>query len=102
MGCWEVGKRRKRQARQRMGSWDVGKMSKYKDNDKEETTTAPLNFSASNPLIFQKGDVIIKRVEFGVWRVELTANDKDKTTRAALSCQASELPSCQKGDVNEK
>jgi len=38
--------------RQRMRGWDVGKMSKDKDNDKEETTTAPLNFSASQHLIF--------------------------------------------------
>jgi len=37
--------------------WDVGKMSKGKDNDKEETTTAPLSISASQLLIFQKGDV---------------------------------------------
>ena len=30
-----------------MRSWDVGKMGKDKDNDKEEMTTAPLNFPAS-------------------------------------------------------
>jgi len=38
--------------RQKVRRWDVGKMSKGKDNDKEETTTAPLNFSSSHPLIF--------------------------------------------------
>jgi len=37
-----------------MRRWDVGKMGKDKDNNKEETTTAPLNFFASHPLIFQK------------------------------------------------
>jgi len=51
MGCWEDEQRKKGQ---RMRRWDVGKMSKDNDNDKEETTTAPLNFSASQPLIFQK------------------------------------------------
>jgi len=43
--------------RQKVRRWDVGKVGKDKDNDKEETTTAPLNFSASHYLIFQKGDV---------------------------------------------
>ncbi|MCL2145202.1 MAG: hypothetical protein FWH43_06920 [Endomicrobia bacterium] len=44
--------------RQKVRRWNVGKVGKDKDNDKEETTTAPLNFSASHHLIFQKGDVI--------------------------------------------
>jgi len=38
--------------RQKVRRWDVGKVGKDKYNDKEETTTAPLNFSASHPLIF--------------------------------------------------
>ncbi|MCL2144958.1 MAG: hypothetical protein FWH43_05670 [Endomicrobia bacterium] len=65
-------------------------MSKGKD----KTAKALLSISASQ----QKGDVIIKRVEFGGWRVELTANDKDKTTRAPLSISASQLLIFQKGD----
>jgi len=69
-------------------------------------TLKPLPYLNSSFLIphsiFKKGDVIIKSVEFGVWRVKLTANGKDKTIGAPLSCQASELPSCQKGEYHGK
>jgi len=52
----EFGGRRVELERQKMRRWDVGKVGKDNDNDKEETTIAPLNFSASHPLIFQKGE----------------------------------------------
>jgi len=41
-----------------LGRWEKTKkaedekVGKYNDNDKEKTTTAPLNFSASQPPIF--------------------------------------------------
>gem|GEM_PF-1341876 len=49
-----------------MRRWDVGKMSKDKDNDKEETTTAPLSISTSHLLIFYKGGTMFKKLVLAV------------------------------------